>query len=334
MTWMFETDPAWRGVVEAVPTGDRAADWYEVAVPQLAATGAGQAPSPCIVVAHVQTPRPVGPRGLAKRLMDALHDQRLTGVKHGQTAPLADDHPGSVAGLAVEVQVGPTAQVEYALGGELRIAGDKPIARLEIGIDCPNDVTESTDRIRLARRAFREATADAWGESAALESGALAVLIRHARGRDEDNTWEGWLGAIAPFLTQTPRAVASIADPAMECGVVYEIYENAGSTAVAEPRVQRTSVRRQQVSGDDSGLMPLQTEQSFAEALREPGVIVIRDKPTRTLRAHDPRCVFVKPEHFRTKVIEGAGATGEYLRAASLQVAVDAGATPCKRCLR
>jgi hypothetical protein len=231
-TWTFETTPGWSGQVDAVPTGDRAADWHDTAVPQLAATGTGRAPTPCVVVAHVETPRPVGPKGLAKRLMDALHDQRPTGARYGSNPPLSDDHPRMVSGLAVQVRAAAAPRVTYTLGSELHVHADNTLARIEVALDCPNDVGASSAenaRLKVARAAFGQATAAAWGDHPAVDARLTpAILIRHASGRDEDNTWEGWLAAIVPFLGRKPTAVASIVDPALACGVVFEVLGSSG----------------------------------------------------------------------------------------------------------
>src|SRR5437879_3871714 len=92
--WVFDTDGAWRATVDDVPRGDRAADWYDVAVPQIATAGKGRAATPCVVVARVNVARAVAATGRAKRLLDALHDLRPTGRKYAEfrtAPPLQDD---------------------------------------------------------------------------------------------------------------------------------------------------------------------------------------------------------------------------------------------------
>lgn len=336
MSWTFTTAPGWAGSVASAPTGDRAADWFDVAVPQLAATGQGQTPIPCVVVARVQTPRLVGAKGLAKRLMDALHDQRGTGAKHGHVAPLGDDHPGAVRGLAVEVRAGSEPRTEYTLGSELLVDASQ-LCRVEVDVDCPNDVGASSaenQRLRVARSAFAEATRLAWGDLALEPDSATAILIRHARGRDEDNTWEGWLRAIKPLIGQEPRAIASLADPNLSCGVVFEIFSASDRAVPAPSHITNAPQAPEPVTAmTDIRLTPIKTEEEFTQAVESGAFIVIRDKPTKSLRVHHATCASVSLGSFRTKVVEGGGKTGEYHRASSLQAATDAGATPCGRCI-
>lgn len=242
-TWIFDSPAASRVTVDGVPRGDRAAEWFDVAVPQIAAAGLLPRSGPTIVVAHVSSPRPVGAPGLAKRLMDALHDQRRSGPRFeslGVTAPLYDDHPESVTGLAVEVRPAPAPTVEYLLGSSLEVLNSTVIAEVAVDVDCPNDIGASSEenrRLREARLLFANAVAGAWPSGWAAPQDDIAVVIRHARQRDEDNTWEGWLGVLggrsgsadlwasgAPLAGRSLKAVASLQDARLACGVRYELH--------------------------------------------------------------------------------------------------------------
>jgi hypothetical protein len=242
MDWTFDTRGDWRASVPAIPRGDRSATWYDLAVPEIAAQAPGSAPVPCFVVVRVTSAAPFGIRGKVKRLMDALHDQRLTGAKYaalGVQPPLADDHPQRVIGLAVDWRSG-RDQVEYELGTAMTVRG-RLVHAAAVDADCPNDVgASSVENAQLFKRRqeFGQAVADEWRDFE-LGSGdsELALVIRHPIGRDEDNTWEGWIGAIAgarwneaawpngaPLRGTKLKAIASLVDPAMALGVGYELY--------------------------------------------------------------------------------------------------------------
>jgi hypothetical protein len=68
-------------VVPAAPVFERHLEYFEAAVPLLAAADL-KLTSPLVIIARVTAPtalgrsRPAGPRDRVKALMDALHDQR------------------------------------------------------------------------------------------------------------------------------------------------------------------------------------------------------------------------------------------------------------------
>lgn len=239
--WMFGLDSQWHADVEGVPVGDRASDWFDTAVPQLARVPPPAGNPPWLVIIQITTDRGLGIRGKVKRLLDALHDQRTTGQRYaelGAGPPLPDDHPSVVRGLAVEVRTG-TAKVRYRLGSQLEIRGKPLIPTVRVVAPCPNDVGASaaeTARNRHARMRFARQLAAAWPRGE-VDLTSAAVVIRHPLGRDEDNTWEGWLGALtgagwsasvwpegAPLSHGRFPAVASVVDPRLSAGVTYDFY--------------------------------------------------------------------------------------------------------------
>jgi hypothetical protein len=177
--------------------------------------------------------------------MDALHDDRKAPPHYRSLncrAPLPDDDPRFVQGLAVEITTGdPT--VEYKLGPHLQINGEL-IAAIDVDVEAPNDIVSSRrerTKIVQAREQYGRALAHAWRQQATTTSSASlgALVIRHRPGRDEDNTWETWVGALlgtsnwcttswggpGPLPGWRPRAIASLTDAALDCAVRYELYQ-------------------------------------------------------------------------------------------------------------
>lgn len=239
--WMFGLDREWDADVVGVPVGDRPSDWFNTAVPQLAGVPPPAGNPPWLVLIQITTDRGLGIRGKVKRLLDALHDQRTTGLRYaelGADPPLPDDHPAVARGLAVEVRSG-TPKVRYRLGSQLEIRGRPLIPTVRVAAPCPNDVAasaEETARNRDARMRFARQLAAAWPR-VKVDLTSAAVVICHPLGRDEDNTWEGWLGALtgagwsasawpegAPLDEGRFRAVASVVDPRLSAGVTYDFY--------------------------------------------------------------------------------------------------------------
>lgn len=248
--WLFSiVGETWRAAINAVATEDTKRAFWEAAVPKLVAVeGVAPPPQPTVVVCRVTAPTrwgnpPGGPLGRAKPLLDALHDDRRSGPwyrDHPGRAPLMDDHPSHVCGLAVEVQAG-DPHTEYMLGGELHVAGEL-LASVPVGADAPNDIVGTpAEKARNAagRIAFAAAVQEAFALHACLvDRSPAALLVRHRPKRDEDNTWATWISAAcgargqttthwahgAPLTGWAPTAVASIADDALETPVVYEIW--------------------------------------------------------------------------------------------------------------
>ena len=247
--WRFSiAGDLWRETVDAVLTEETKPAFWERAVPVLATHAGPAPPQPCIVVCRVTAAgmsgnRPTSPLGRAKGLLDALHDDRKTGPWFRELpgrAPLPDDNPNHVSGLAVEVQTG-DPQTEYLLGAELAIVGEM-LASVQVAVEAPNDIwgTQAEKaKIAATRIAFGAAVADAFSAHPALiDSSPVALVVRHRPQRDEDNTWATWVAAAcgarsqghrhwasgAPLQGWRPMSIASVADPALEVPVAYEIW--------------------------------------------------------------------------------------------------------------
>ena len=120
VSWRFWIVDPWTAAVPAAPSEDHRTVFFEAAVPVLAASGTPAAAGPLIIVGHISTTGrlPGGPAGRAKAFLDALHDDRHSGPKYGDLrlpAPLTDDTPRHVGGLALEVRPGPP-QTRYLIG--------------------------------------------------------------------------------------------------------------------------------------------------------------------------------------------------------------------------
>ncbi len=235
--------------VPAAPRFEHYQEFFEVAVPALAAEEL-ELVAPTMVVARISEPpatgrkTPAGPRDRAKAVLDALHDQRRKPPFYSSTsarAPLTDDNPHFVRGLAVEVSSGPSPRTEYRLGTELIVNG-RLLAQVDVDRLAPNDIWTSPtgrERIEASRIEFTRALVTAWRSVSDQKlDGACALVIRHHADRDEDNTWSNWLGAITgrpswsrevwgkdpPLAAWRPTAVASVSDPALPCSTRYEIF--------------------------------------------------------------------------------------------------------------
>ncbi len=249
------TDAWWRATVAATPRFGSFADYFAEAVPTIGACEPNFGPLPCVVVASVVDPapkgrsEPSGPKDRAKGLLDALHDGRKLAPLYeemGALAPLPDDTPRAVRGLAVEVTAGDPARVHYSIGNDLAVAGE-PLCEVEVEratTEAPNDVRESGAALEAARLHFTQAVVAGWRRARvgrAHPSRARTLVVRHRPfrvARDEDNTWATWLACLrgtseaaragwttpSPFLGCKFSAMASICDSAIECEVRYELY--------------------------------------------------------------------------------------------------------------
>jgi hypothetical protein len=200
-----------------------------------------------MVVCHVRSPTvwgqaPTGPVNRAKGLLDALHDDRRSGPKYrhlGARPPLEDDDPDHVSGLAVEVVPG-DLRTDYQLGGSLSIAGEL-IAEVPIAAEAPNDIAGTPGekaRIAADRLLYGRAVREAFASCRVTDDRQpTALVVRHRPQRDEDNTWNTWVGAVcgvrvsrgehwtagAPLTGWVPTAVASLADTSLPEPITYEL---------------------------------------------------------------------------------------------------------------
>lgn len=249
MSWRFSINgAAWSATISSAPTEDTKRVFWQQAVPELSAHPVPVQLRRCVVVAQVSDRSasgrpPAGPVGRAKGLLDALHDDRKVGPWYRDSpgrAPLRDDHPGHVAGLAVEVRRGEPS-TRYLLGGELSVHGEL-LASIAVGAAAPNDVAGTRveqPTIASARIAFASAVREAFSAYGNLtRHPPLALVVRHHPQRDEDNTWATWIAAVcgtqrqtpghwaaeAPLAGWHPASIASVADPALSSPVVYEVW--------------------------------------------------------------------------------------------------------------
>jgi len=244
--WRFSlADPTWEDGVDAVPTEERKREFWEIAVRRFATHAGPRPPQPCLVVCRVTAPArwgrpPGGPLGRAKGLLDALHDDRRSGPRYGACAPLQDDHPEHVSGLAVEVRAG-EPRTDYLVGRGLRIAGEL-LASVPVAVEAPNDIVGTLGekaRIAVDRIAYGRAVREAFASYAGLMNRRPAALVvRHRPQRDEDNTWATWIAgacgvrsrhgehwaAEAPLTGWAPTSIASLADATLDAPVRYEIW--------------------------------------------------------------------------------------------------------------
>jgi hypothetical protein len=247
--WHFDAVAAVTADVPAAPVFDRYQAYFDLAIPLLAQADLSP-PRPTLIVARVTAPvatgrkLPAGPRDRAKALMDALHDQRRKPpfyAERDQHAPLQDDNAHFVRGLAVEVRPGPLPRTEYRLGSDLVVTG-RPLAQVDVDATAPNDIwvsPASRERIEIERTAFAAACTAAWPEpDPARLATASALVVRHHPGRDEDNTWSNWIGAITgrpqwsrahwpippPLAAWRPTAIASVSDPHLPCATRFEVF--------------------------------------------------------------------------------------------------------------
>lgn len=248
-TWKFSTsDTPWSCAIDAAPTEDTKRHFWELAVPTLVANDTLPVLRPCVVVCHVRAPGhwgspPGGPLGRPKGLLDALHDDRKTGPWYCNLpgrAPLTDDHPAHVRGLAVEVLPG-EARTECQFGTDDSVAGEL-LASVPVDAAAPNDIWGTASekaKIAAGRLAFSAAVQQAFlGHPGLVSRSPAALVVRHQPQRDEDNTWATWIAAAcgvrsrsaghwsheAPLVGWAPTAVASIADPSLETHVRYEVW--------------------------------------------------------------------------------------------------------------
>jgi hypothetical protein len=259
--WMFDAEDAISARVPAAPVFDRYKEFFEEAVPTLASASL-VLPDPTMIVAQVTAPAasgralPAGPRDRAKALMDALHDQRRRPPFYrdfGGTAPLPDDNPNFVRGLAVEVHAGARTETVYRLGTDLALRG-RVVARVEVDLLAPNDIwvsPASRARIEQSRSEFTARLVEAWRSVDRSDLGSAAgLIVRHHPDRDEDNTWSNWLGAITgrpawsrvhwghepPLVSWRPTAIASVSDDALPTATRFELVAaTRGVPALSRP---------------------------------------------------------------------------------------------------
>jgi hypothetical protein len=243
----FDAQDAETVVVPAAPVFERYQQYFEAAVPVLAAADLRLA-IPVVIVARVTAltargrRRPAGPRDRAKALMDALHDQRRKPPffrELGRAAPIPDDNPNFVRGLAVEIHAGPTAQVEYRLGTALQVNGEVLI-QVDVDRVAPNDIVafpSERERIEREREEFVAELVRAWPTGIPPLDHATTLVVRHHPHRDEDNTWGTWLGALTgrsswsrdrwgdspPLASWRPSAVASVSGADLPCATRLEL---------------------------------------------------------------------------------------------------------------
>jgi hypothetical protein len=351
-TWIFDTHATWSATVDDVPRGDRNLAWFEAAIPQIAAAKRGRATEPSVVVAHITAQGLVGAKGRAKPLLDALHDDRRTGPKYadlGWPPPLRGDSPPNVRGLAVEVRAGEPDRVEYRLGSDLVIKGEPVVGAFDVDVDCPNDIgTDSAHNARLRgqRVEFARAVAAEWASLAReVPPDGVAVVIRHRPGRDEDNTWEGWLGALtgaswardlwpdgAPLAGRRLAAVASVSDPALDAAVRYELIAPTATSMPVDGGHAEQPIAGSLAAGSDEDYSELLTEEQFLGAIRAGDSIVITD-PTRPPVVHRPDCHAISRDYFIQKVVENRRRNGSYFRARNTRIAEEVGgAARCGTC--
>lgn len=247
--WRFWIDDPWTARVTAVPSEDHRTEYFEAAVPSLAMRGRPAVTGPLTITGHITAVArgrlPSGPAGRAKAFLDALHDHRRSGPKYsaiGAMAPLADDSPRHVAGLAIEVRPG-GSETWYLIGTRLRVVGQM-LAEVAVQCEAPNDIAGTASeqaRITAGRISFGEAVRAAFTQHSLPGAAQFrAVVIRHhPHQRDEDNTWQTWLAAIcgtagsrrdhtwsagAPLAGWRPTAIASIADTTIDSPVVYQLW--------------------------------------------------------------------------------------------------------------
>lgn len=250
--WCFDCPDPWVAQVGAAPKFETYASYFAAAVPDVIDTCSGRPLTPCFVVARVvdlasSGRRVGGPKDRAKGLLDALHDQRQTGPFYrdfGVEAPLPDDHPPVVAGLAVEVRAGDEPAVEYRIGSRLTLAWNV-VGTIDVDAsfgEAPNDIRESSTRLTEERERFAEGVVRGWNRASGDidPSEVRGVLIRHlpfASPRDEDNTWATWLGSLrgtsaaakrvwgaaSPLGAAEITAVGSVADGSLPCVTRFEL---------------------------------------------------------------------------------------------------------------
>lgn len=245
--WFFSAPDAWELEIDDAPNADEALPWFERAVPSIVARMTerpDRPPQPCVVVAHTTVLTAGAPLGGAKPLLDCLHDYpRRRGPKYGDLGlvpPLGGDEPDFVSGLAVEVRRGSHPHTHWLFGDRLTLAG--PLVRDPVDVQTPVPNWAGADERELAsQRALQTAYDDAVRVSRSASgnlaepSDAMALVIRHRRQRDEDNSWPGWLGGLRRALASSdprwsrwqPTAIASVVDNTLPCPVRYEFYAAA-----------------------------------------------------------------------------------------------------------
>lgn len=243
--WRFDV-PAQASVIAELPRlPSDTAELCDLVVPRVAKGMKGRPSGVCVVVVRVSgAPPQFSLKERAKGLLDALHDRRRRGAKYaacGVLAPLPDDSPKHVGGLAVEMGPGPACRIEYRIGPKLLIRGVR-LASIPVTKAAPNDVWADPaegERIKAGRVAFAKGLVGAWNESEPLASASrgAGIVVRHHPSRDEDNTWSTWIGALAgaswshalwpsgpPLGGEAPTAFASVADASLSSPTIYEVW--------------------------------------------------------------------------------------------------------------
>ncbi len=216
-------------------------------------SGRATATGPLIVVGHISAPgRLGGPASRAKAFLDALHDDRRSGPKYDGfrlLAPLPDDTPQHVRGLALEVRPG-APQTRYLIGDHLRVAGQLPVT-VPVHRAAPNDIAGMLGeraRIATARQAFGDAARSAFAQHSLPDMAEIsAVVVRHHAQRDEDNTSQAHDACRRQLKLSTVGGRSGCLCTSIELG----LYRLNSSCACASGRVpaRRWILRRQLSSG-------------------------------------------------------------------------------------
>ncbi len=243
--WRFDAVNPWVRVVPMNKIPEKTADLCDVVVPKLAAGGQDRPALPCVVTARITLQPdgrrvPFGPKGRAKAVLDALHDQRKVGVKYealGAVPPLPDDDPNFVRGYGLEVQSGSTTGIEYRIGSALVLQNSQLLSSLDVHASAPNDVGPQALMLAALDRFAKVLGNEVWSPSVPVSCSPLALVIRHRPERDEDNTWMNWIAALVqpryqrhrtwPMLYPVgwnPPSVATIADADLTVPTRYELY--------------------------------------------------------------------------------------------------------------
>lgn len=262
--WQFDSGAPWTAAIDIPRFPLRTADLCDLLVPELAARVREFGPplTPCVIVARITTTAGSSrAKGCAKRVLDSLHDRRKLGKKFADyqvAAPLPDDDPRFVHGLAVEISRGSANRVEYRIGNCLLVRGRR-LASIAVESAAPNDVWANQaehSKITSARTEFMRALVGSCRQAfpQSLSQPPTALVVRHHPLRDEDNTWGTWAGALLgarwslrhwptgpPLGRWSPLAMASVSDANLEHPTCYELW---GQSPAADQQGLATSIDR------------------------------------------------------------------------------------------
>jgi hypothetical protein len=202
--WRFAAEgDRWDAVVPSAPTENSKRAFWQAAVPALAAHRRPRLRKPCIVVCRVSAPdvsgnASGGPLGRAKGLLDALHDDRKSGPWYrdrAAAAPLADDHPQHVRGLAVEVRAD-KPRTECQLGSAPDIQGDLLAAA---PIELQHRMTSrGRSRSKRGSPSPEQSSLQRFERRSQFTAALPLTSLRRSscgtgRSENEDNTWATWI---------------------------------------------------------------------------------------------------------------------------------------------